>query len=90
MMVARLIEQIREIEGRTVCVVFREPPLSQMSRAVRLSRPSEMKRLDRDRPGLSVHDLTLYGTIAVYVGESVEESLTVLRLLIIRTTLPSQ
>jgi len=61
MMVIRLIEQIREIEGRTVCVVFSGPPLSQMSKTVRLSRPSEMPRLERDRPALSVHGLTLNG-----------------------------
>jgi hypothetical protein len=44
MMPVRLIEQITKIEGRTVCVVlvFREPPLSQMSRTVRLGRTSEM------------------------------------------------
>ena len=61
MMVARLIEQIREIGGRTVCVVFSGPPLSQMSKTVRLSRPSEMMRLEGDRLGLSVHGLSLHG-----------------------------
>jgi len=44
-----------------VCVVFSRPPLGQMSKTVRLSRPSEMTRLDRALLGRSVHGLTLNG-----------------------------
>jgi len=38
MMPVRLIQRVRETEGRTVCVVFGKPPLSEMSWTMRECR----------------------------------------------------